>query len=306
MDGSAGPGRVGTRRGLRGASFLAAGSVVGLVISASLLGSGWQGLLATHTECDFGARLGNVSAWAATFFLTAPFLGSVTGSWVVWDNVSSGTQTVRDTNFTVASGNVTGWLVAPFNWTIFAVNNQTDRGSGPSQPCPSSMEALVSSPAVDGGTTWTPIASNVTSSVGLPQEFNATRLCLIDSYPFNNPTCASTTTFELDYTSPAGVVDTCGQSKPTVLPQEAQATKSLVPFEHDGIASQVPVNPTYFYDLPAPDGMYPGPPTIGTAGATGWFNYTFPEDGGIWDYSYGQSLLGANAGPAFSYAPCPA
>lgn len=281
-----------------------AGIVIGLLIATSGLGSGWAGLLETHVNCLTGARLGNVTAWDAPFFVASPYLGLVSGSLVVWNNFSWGRTSVTETNFTVASGNVTARYIGPFNWTILADENVTERGPGAARACSSPMVALVSRPAIAGGTTWVGLGRDLKSDVSLPTGFNSTQLCLTLSYPFNNSACATSATFSIDFQTAVGEVDTCGSTQPQVVPVVVQAAASEVPFTWEGRNYSVPADFTRTFDMPGAGGN-PGIIGIGTGGAEAWYNYTFPASGGIWAYDYVRGSPAAYAGLVFSYSICP-
>ena len=240
--------------------------------------------------CQGQDRLGNVSAWYPLAFVAAPYEGSESGNLRMWDNYTVGGlyhNTTFDDPTSIGSGNVTlGWATGG-NWTIFSAINISEPVAGPSLPCTSSMIAFLGPPngpvsEIWGGET---VASGLVADVGLPSSINSSLRCgLINE----SSDCAVSSIFSLNFTRSSGEVNTCGKLSPATLAVMGGQLAVDIPFPSNGTVHWVPVGPS------SENGMM------------GWFNYTFPADGGIWQYQYLPGISDSTSGLVFSYATCPA
>jgi hypothetical protein len=232
---------------------------------------------------------GNVSAWYPLSFVAAPFNGSESGKLVEWYNYTvNGTYytTVTKVPTAAASGNVTVGYATGGNWTIYSAKNATMSGGGPSSPCTSSLLALLGPPNPPSGGIWSggTVASGLRVDSGLPSSFNASFRCSEFGLP---PDCAVSATFNLNFSSPTGNVTTCGRTAPVTLDTMGREMLVDIPFVSNGITYSVPIGAS------------------SEIGSVGWFNYTFPADGGIWQYSPLSGVDSSTAGLVFSYSSCP-
>ena len=269
------------------ASFLAGVAVAVVVAGVGLYEH--DNAAAHRVVCVGVTQLGNVSAWYPFDFIAAPFNGSESGTLIVWQN-STANGTYH--NFTskvptdVSSGDVLlGWATGG-NWTIFSAANATLSGGGSSSPCTASMIALLGPPnGVDSGD-WggAVVATGLEVDTELPWTFNASSRCAAIGEAAD---CAVSSTFDLNYSSPSGAVDTCERSSPSNLDISGRQMLAQIPFELGGVLHSVPIGPSV------------------EAGMTGWFNYSFPADGGVWHYSSIPGVDSSSSGLVFSYSACP-
>jgi len=96
----------------------------------------------------------------------------------------------------------------------------------------------------------------------------------------------------LNFRQATGVVNTCGLTHAVVLPFQTTGWPVTTPFEYDGVASNVPLSLSGEIGASFENGTF------------SWYNYTFPSNGGIWEYDELPQSLGAGAGLTFSYSPC--
>jgi hypothetical protein len=242
-----------------------------------------------RVECVGVTRVGNVSAWYPFDYVAAPFNGSENGMVVTWQNISNGTSFRNLTTHYPTSdsgGNVSLAAGTGGNWSIYTSRNESVRGNGLSYPCSSSLVAIlgpansVSGLAFGGGS----VASDLRTDRGLPSSLNASELCADVG---DQPKCAVSATFDVNYSMAGGQVDTCGKPGPFHLNLTLEQLGIRIPFQVDGTEYSVPIGPAAL------------------SGAFGWSNYTFPGDGGVWDYQVLPGVTGGGAGPVFSYSPCP-
>jgi hypothetical protein len=242
-----------------------------------------------HIVCTGETRLGNVTAWYPFSFIAAPYNGSETGALLVWENYTvSGTYHNYTTRVptNAASGDVTLGSATGGNWTIYSATNSTFSGPGRSDPCASSMIAFLGPPngptseAWGGGT----VASGLRIDAGLPSQFNASFRCSVINESSN---CAVSSTFDLNFTQANGEVNTCGKMNPELMDVKGSQLAVRIPFSLNGSGYSIPIGPS--------------PPS----GMIGWFNYTFPADGGVWQYESLPGVDSMNSGLVFSYSPCP-
>jgi hypothetical protein len=266
--------------------------VVAIVISvvvATVAVAGNEPNPADHMVCVGENRLGNVSAWYPYALVASPYAGFELGELRYWSNYTVGGvyhnyTTNEPTN--VSSGDV--WLggATGGNWTIYSAANETVVGSGTSNPCASDMIALLGPPNGVVSEVWAgPVASGLETDSGLPTSFNASERCAAIDESSN---CAVSSIFDLNFAKSEGRVDTCGKAGPTTLAITGRQLLVDVPFPLNGTAHSVPVGPS-------PE-----------SGLIGWFNYTFPANGGIWQYQALPGVSGSDSGLVFSYSGCPA
>jgi len=242
----------------------------------------------SHTTCVGVTRVGNVTAWYPYAFVAAPYGGSEVGDLRIWTDylVNGVTQNLTESQPTSSEGgNVTLAEASGGNWSIYAAVNRSVAGSGSPYPCSEPLVAILGPP--NGPTSdsfgGASVATGLRNDTGLPTQFNASAHC--ESFGAS-PSCAISAAFELNFTHQSGRVNTCGETSPTTLDLTGQPLEAGIPFSWKGIAYSVPTAPTPL------------------SGMTGWFNYTFPADFGIWQYQYLPGYAGGNSGLVFSYSAC--
>jgi hypothetical protein len=280
------PRRPRDRRTLAAAVALA---VVLTVVVASVIEFASILPFSNHVICTGVTRLGNVSAWYPYAFVAAPYNGSVSGKLVIWSNYTIGgtwrnlTSTFRPT---AASGDVILGDASGGNWTIYSAANMSEAGGGKSSPCSAPFLATLgppNGPASDsfGGVL---VASGLHNDTGLPSTFNASSHCTAFGAP---PNCAVSSAFDLNFTRSIGQVNTCGNANDATMDVKGQQMEAYVPFFSNETNYMVPIGPST------------------ESGMIGWFNYTFPADGGVWQYQYVPGISTSESGLVFSYASCP-
>jgi hypothetical protein len=270
-------------------------SILSIVIAAVVIVGAWAAWISigsrteSHVACVEVTRVGNVSAWYPFDFAAAPFNGSESGVEVTWWNISNGTSFHNLTTHYPTSnsdGNVSLAAGTGGNWTIYNSRNETVGGAGPAYPCSSPLIAVlgpansVSGLAFGGGT----VASGLRTDSGLPSSLNASELCADVG---DQPNCAVSATFDVNYSRADGQVDTCDEPGPFHLNLTEEQLEIQIPFQVNGTEYSVPVGPA------------------AQIGAFGWTDYSFPGDGGVWDYQVLRGVTGGGSGLVFSYSPCP-
>lgn len=104
-----------------------------------------------------------------------------------------------------------------------------------------------------------------------------------------SPDCAVGAQFDLNFKAAAGLVNTCGLSRPTTLRATSQLLPVTVPYRWEGQNYSVPLD-KHNNEL---------------GGGQLWYNYTLPANGGSWEYDNSGENSPAESGLVFSYAPCP-
>jgi hypothetical protein len=273
---------------------------LGLGLSLIVLSINPGGNFSWREQCANVERLGNETAWTPLGVIDGPFDGSVTASYTVWTHYPSGSSSL---NFSITNGwknygaNTTAFWLGSTNWTIYAVENTSTPGAWPSVPCPAAYLAEPSHPSSYGGTIWATLSGPQQIDLG-PWEINSSIFCLQWA---RAPGCAVDTMMDLNFTSPAaGTVNTCGLAGPESLSISSGPLAIWLPFSWQGQHLRVPVD-YYGVDasIPSSDG-----------GFESFETYSFPANGGIWNYSFLQgSPAPGEAHPtaalAFSYSPCP-
>lgn len=262
--------------------------VVASVLAASILVLESDSVPPSHVECVGQVRLGNVSAWYPYAFFAAPFNGSESGMLRVWENYTVGGtyhNLTSDIPVAVADGDVKlGWA-AGGNWTVYDATNISVSGVGRSYPCIASTVASLGQPNGPASENWggDTVATGLRNDSGLPWSFNSSYRCgLINE----SPDCAVSAEFDLNFSHAEAMVDTCGVSVPTILKVTGGQFVAKIPFSSNGVSSQVPVG------------------LSAEVGATAWFNYTFPANGGVWQYQSLPGIESSNSGLVFSYSSC--
>ena len=240
----------------------------------------------SHVVCVGVTRVGNVSAWYPYAFAAAPFDGAVEGYLHVWLNDSvAGATVLSKVPVAAEHGNVTiGWA-AGGNWSVFYARNSTVAGAGPALPCTGPMIAFLGPPNAAAAEQWGggTVASGLRVDSGLPSSFNASLRCAVLAEAAN---CAVSADFDLNFSTPEGMVDTCG-STAAALDVVGQQLAFSIPFTWNGVSRSVPAAQS------------------SVSGMIGWFNYTFPANGGIWQYDTLPGVNDSGSGLVFSYSPCP-
>jgi len=272
-------------------TWFAVAAVVAVVVIASLaIGLDLFPAPTSHMICVGETRLGNVTAWFPYAFAASPYGGSESGELRIWTNYTVGGSYLNITSgipTKATEGNMSLGQASGGNWTVYTASNRSVSGSGRSYPCTGLLLATLgppSGPAGDsfgGGT----VATGLQNDTDLPFEFNASAHC--ESFGAA-PTCAVSSVFDLNFTHGSGNVDTCGQARPSSMNLTGQPMEVGVPFVWKGTSYSVPVGPSP------------------VSGMTAWFNYTFPANGGMWEYQDLPGYAGGTSGLVFSYTDCSA
>ena len=269
--------------------LLAGALVVAIVVLvAGVVGFKVLEATPTHTVCSGMTSVGNVSAWFPYAIAAAPYNGSVVGKLQVWANYEiGGSYRNLTTNIPISAddGNVTlGWA-AGGNWSVYLARNSTALGLGLSVHCAGPLIANLGPPNSIAAEGWGGgiLATGLRVDSELPSSFNASQRCALLG---ELPDCAVSSTFDLNFSAAAGVVDTCGKAVATTMHIVGQQLAINVPFDWNGTPLSVPTGPS------------------SASGMTGWFNYTFPAAGGIWDYDTLAGVTGGGSGLVFSYSSC--
>ncbi len=282
------------RKHYRRRPLVSLGVALGMFVAGLTVTLNPGGAFSWHTVCVNQDRLGNVTAWSPREIVDGPYLGDVSFTYTVWQNFSWGW--IRATfGSTDGHDNVSALNLGNMNFSIVQVADESVAGPGESSHCPASMLAEPSVPTQGGGYFWDPLAGPAVSDTGIPYGVNASGLCAT----FNlSSSCAVSPIFDANFTPPAvGSVDTCGQTRPTVLGVQTGPISLRVPFRWQGRSYDVLVD----YEANA----------LGrSSGFESWENYTFPANAGLWAYSFVPGAPTASgyqppAGLAFSYEPCP-
>jgi hypothetical protein len=273
------------------------GAVLGAMLVLSAMTSshpGWG--FFSHTDCRVNQRLGNITVWVPSAIVAAPYHGSVTGFVVVWGKTPGGNLSVSLNYTPVTDGNVTAFIVGFENWTVVSLQNVSMAGPGPQAACLSSLVAYFSpSPALGerhGGTTSWPMYSQLVSDTGLPTGLNGSQLCAqIENTSYLS--CAVGAQFDPNFHVASGTVDTCGSTGEQVVRISSQEWPVTAPFRWNGHSHLVPLDPSGANSQSYANGTY------------AWYNYSFPANGGVWQYDNLAETSSTGAGLVFSYAPCP-
>jgi len=267
-----------------------------ILVLASYAGShpGW-GLFET-VDCTTQGPVGNVTVWTPSAVVASPYHGSVAGAMILWTQTPEGRLSLRYSYSPVLNGSVTAFIVGFENWSIFSAINVTSYGPGPELPCSGAFIALFSDVPPEGerhgGTTAWPMYSNLTSDVGLPLGLNGSQLCeQVQNTTYLN--CGLGAGFSLNFVSATGSVDTCGSSQPRELSISSVNWPVTAPFVSNGRTAEVPLH------VPGVDSQGYG------NGSVAWYNYTFPANGGMWQYDDLSQTAETGAGLVFSYLACP-
>jgi hypothetical protein len=272
------------------------GAVFGALVVVTVMVSahpGWG--IFTHTECHLNQRVGNITVWFPAAVIAAPYHGSESGSVTIWGKSPLG-ESVLTQDTSVTDGNVTAFYVDFVNFTVFSRDNASAYGPGPEAPCSSSIVGYFSSsPAVglrSGGTTFWPLDTELASDRGLPTGLNGSQLCsAVENSSYGS--CAVGAQFDLNFEVDSGTVDTCGVNQNQVLRLMSDGWSVLAPFQLNNQSYAVPLDPS-------------GSNTVNYANGTyAFYNYTFPANGGIWQYDNLSQTSNTGAGLVFSYSPCP-
>ncbi len=281
----------------KGAIAPASGASAGvlLVISSFVL-TNPGGVLFSHTDCRLGQALGNFTVWDPNSVVASPYLGSETGTVDIWSVTPSGWISLW-TGTNVTDGNVTAYIVGFENWTVFSRSNVSEPGLGGQSPCSSSVVGYHSlNPVVVGERSggigaWT-IASGLVSDIGLPTGLNGSDLCeQVENS--TNSSCGVGAQFDMNFVGASGEIDTCGTVLGQTLHIRSDAWPVTAPFRWGHRTYTVPL------DTAGPDSQFY------SNGSTSWYNYSFPANGGIWQYENVTQVSSTGAGLVFSYAPCP-
>ena len=273
------------------------GVVVGviLVLAVAITGHPGWGFF-SHTECQVDQRLGNVTVWVPSAIAAAPYHGLVSGKVVIWGKIPGGNLSVSLNYTPVTDGNVTAFIVGFENWTVYSLTNASVSGPGAQTPCLSSMVAYFSaSPAQGlrhGGTTSWPMYSHLVSDTGLLNGLNGSQLCeQVQNTSYLS--CGVGAQFDLNFHAATGTVDTCGSTQGQVVRDFSQGWPVTSPFEWQGHSISVPLDPSGANSANYANGTY------------AWYNYTFPANGGVWQYDDLAQTSSTGAGLVFWYSPCP-
>jgi len=273
------------------------GVTVGIVLTLLVAVAGHPGWgLFSHTDCQIGQPVGNVTVWRPGAVVASPYRGSESGSILGSAKKPWGYFNMSQPTF-VADGNVTMYYLGPTNWTVFSIHNVSALGPGAESPCESSLIGFHSpQPAqgvtVGGVTSW-PLFSSLVSDTSLPTVLNASYLC-VTIENLSNAHCAVGAQFDLNFQRATGVVNTCGSNQPQELRLTSDSWPLRAPFAVNGTTFSVPLE----------DNTWGGSP--GYLNQTfEWYNYTFPANTGAWEYDVLSQTSSTGSGLVFSYSPCP-
>jgi hypothetical protein len=268
--------------------------VILVVTSLIISHPGWG--FFSHTECRVTGRLGNVTVWVPSAVVAAPYHGSVSGKVVVWGRMPAGNLSVSLNYTPVVDGNVTAFIVGFENWTVFSIVNNTYAGPGPQDPCASPMVAYFSSNPPQGlrhgGTTKWPMYFNLLSDSELAVGLNGSQLCA-QVQNTSYASCGVGAQFDINFKKATGTVNTCGSSQGQILPVFSQQWPVTTPFSLNSHTFSVPLDPSGENSANYANGTY------------AWYNYSFPANGGVWQYDNLAETSTTGAGLVFSYSPCP-
>lgn len=272
------------------------GAILGAVVVVTTMvatNPGWG--FFSHTQCQVDQRVGNLTVWLPAAVVASPYHGSESGSVTIWGESPLGTSTLTQAT-TVIDGNVTAYYVDFTNWTVFSLTNHSENGPGPVSPCSTSLVGYFSdNPSQglrSGGATQEPFASQLVSDINLNQSLNGSQLCkLIENTSYQD--CAIGAQFDMNFQSPTGTVDTCGMSQDQVLRDRSEGWPISASFQQGRHAYTIPLDPSGENSANYANGTY------------AWYNYTFPADGGIWQYDNLADTSDTGAGLVFAYSPCP-
>jgi hypothetical protein len=274
----------------------AIGVAIGVILVVSVMGLNhptWG--FFSHEDCSLGERLGNITVWMPAEVVAAPYHGYESGSVTIWGETPQGRSSLSQ-NTSVGSGNVTAYYVIYANLTVFMRSNVSNPGPGPQSPCTTGMVAEFSpNPAQglrSGGTTMWQLASSLVSDVNIPNELNGSQLCK-EVENSSDGSCAVGAHFDLNFSEGSGTVDTCGSTQGQVLLISSQEWPVTAPFEWNGHSLTVPLDPNGENSANYANGTY------------AFYNYTFPANGGVWQYDDLAQTSSTGAGLVFSYSPCP-
>jgi hypothetical protein len=265
-----------------------------VIASMTLTHPGWGFL--SRTECQLEDRLGNVTVWVPQGVVASPYHGTVTGRVDVWSKLPGENLSVSLSFEPVEDGNVTAFFVSYENWTVFSQRNVSELGPGPQSECQSPVVGYPSPNPVEGlssgGTTSWPMYSQLVSDSGLMNGLNGSQLCA-EVENTSNSHCGAGAQFRLSFQSVSGTIDTCGSTLNRTLPIFSTQWPVVAPFEASGHTYSVPLDPGADNSANYANGTY------------GWYNYTFPANGGVWQYDNLAQTSSTGAGLVFSYSPCP-
>jgi len=265
-----------------------------VVASLSLAGSGWS--LLSHTNCEASGPISNVTAWMPAAAVAAPYLGSESGSVTIWERTPLGAAFLTQQT-SVADGNVSAYYVSQVNLSLYRLSNRTVVGPGISIVCLGPFVAYYAhEPAhglASGGVTiWPLTTASRDADEGLPTQLNGSNLCReVENTSYQG--CAVGTYFDMNFLKASGVVNMCGVPTSRIMEYRSNAWPVQTPFDYGGRDYSVPIDPT--------DGNAAG----FSNGTYAWYNYTFPADGGVWQYDDLQETSPTGAGLVFRYSPCP-
>lgn len=271
----------------------AIGSVL-VVLSLVSNNPGWG--FFSHTVCDVSEPLGNFTVWVPNAVVASPYHGSVSGSVVVWSRYPWGTAHAQLNYTPVTNGSVTAFIVGFENWTVYSVENATVVGPGPIDSCNGPMVAYPSSNPAQGlrhgGTSMWPLYHNLSSDTGLAPGLNGSQLCAqVENTSYAD--CGVGAQFNISFEKVSGTINTCGSLQNRVLPVFSQQWPVTAPYPFSGHTYSVPLDLTGLNSANYANGTY------------AWYNYTFPANGGIWQYDDLSQTSLTGAGLAFMYSPCP-
>jgi hypothetical protein len=121
---------------------------------------------------------------------------------------------------------------------------------------------------------------------------NGSRLCSeVENTSYS--ACGAGAQFQLSFQAVSGAVDTCGSVQNQTLPVFSAQWPVTAPVVLSGHTYSVPLDPGAYNTASYANGTY------------SWLNYTFPSNGGVWQYDDLSQTSSTGAGLVFSYSPCP-
>jgi len=280
----------------RAGLWAACGAILGafVVIGAMFAGSPGWGFFA-HTTCQLNEQLGNVTVWFPAAVVAAPYHGWESGLVTIWGTSPLGRATLSQPT-SLSDGNVSAFFVDYVNFTVYSNHNVTLQSPGVEAPCPGPMSALLSPNAAgglrSGGTAVWPLYANLMAESGLSNQLNGSQLCRSVENS-TDASCAFGAEFDFNFQRSTGVVDTCGLDQSQQIRLTSQAWALYAPFSWNDHAYSVPIDISGTNSATYSNGTY------------AWYNYTFPANGGVWQYDNLAETSSTGAGLVFSYSPCP-
>ncbi len=275
--------RVARRNVPRIRAAISLGVVAGVVLSLASFASTGGGIL-THTTCEVGSRLANLTdAWIPAVLVNSPFGGNASGVGIMnWDFPGAWNgpppapgQALKVGMGTGAMNGTTGGAFFTVSISVLESRTATRAGPGMNLPCTAAVQLELQAPQ-----TYAEAGAGVTTVSNLTDAGEADNATLFAGL---NGSIQSPAFFENGFTrANMNEISTCGQPGQTI------------PATMQGLSATFHVN--------AINQTYLIPDTLPF---TEVFSYTFPGDFGTWQIDNLSAPGGPGGGWAFNFAgPC--